>query len=33
MKPQEAIVRVAKKLLRRLWVLWRTGTPYVQGIA
>ncbi len=29
MKPQEAIIRVAKKLVRRIWRIWRSGQPYV----
>ena len=29
MKPQEAIVRLAKKLVRRLWCVWHSGQPYV----
>lgn len=33
MKSQDAIVRVAKKLARRLWRVWRSGEPYRCGVA
>jgi transposase len=29
MKPQDAIIRVTKKLVRRIWSVWRSGQPYV----
>ena len=32
MKPQQAITRTAKKLLRRIWSIWRSGERYVFGI-
>ena len=32
MKPQQAIMRIAKKLLRRIWTLWQRKQPYVYGV-
>ena len=31
MKPQQAITRIAKKLLRRIWSIWRSGQKYEFG--
>lgn len=31
MKPQQAITRIAKKLLRRIWSIWHSGQKYELG--
>lgn len=32
MKKQDAIIRIAKKLLSQIRYVWRTGVPYCPGI-
>lgn len=32
MRKQKAIIRVAKKLTKRLYYVWKNGTPYVMGV-